>query len=154
MIVKLEVSSHDSARAALLLRKRILLVDDHQVVRHGTRAMLGDSRPNWEICGEAADGAGAVEAVKKLTPDIVVLDVTMPGMSGFEVARLIRELGYKTRIVMFSMHNSPGFIGEARHAGADGYVLKSQAGRDLVKAIESILSGGAVFPSHSGEAEG
>jgi DNA-binding NarL/FixJ family response regulator len=150
MILKLEASSHDSHRPAFALRKRILIVDDHQVVRHGTRAMLGDSHPNWEVCGEAANGEAAVEAIKRLVPDIVVLDVTMPGMSGFEVARLIKELGYKTRIVMFSMHNSPGFIGEARYVGADGYVLKSQAGRDLVKAIESILSGGTSFPSHSG----
>src|SRR5678816_3985641 len=119
-------------------KSRILLVDDHQVVRQGIRLILGASRPNWEICGEATNGQEAIEAIKKLTPDIVVLDVTMSGVNGCEALRLIRELGLKTRIVMFSMHDSPGFIGEAQHAGADGFVRKSEASRELVKAIDAV----------------
>ena len=152
MVVTPELSS-SRARQAVALPKRILLVDDHQVVRQGTRAILSNARPNWEICGEAASGQEAMEAVKKLAPDVVVLDITMPGMNGFEVARRIKELGLMTRIVIFSMHDSAGFIAEARNAGADGYVLKSQASRDMVKTIERVLAGDTAFPADAGGVE-
>ena len=152
-MVTLQPSPSDSPCQTVALTKRILIVDDHPDVRQNTRAIIALSRPNWEICGESANGQDAIAAAEKLAPDVVVLDLTMPGMNGFEAARSIKQLGLKTRILVFSIHDSAGFVVEARHAGADGYVLKSRAGRDLVQAIESLLSGDTAFFADSGEAE-
>jgi DNA-binding NarL/FixJ family response regulator len=150
-MIKLQLSSVESTSESMHVsidrRARILLVDDHQIVRQGIRSMLDDSRRNWEICGEAASGDEAVQKVKTLNPDLIVLDLKMPGINGFETTRLVRELGFKTRIIIFSMHNATGFINEARNVGAEGYVRKSEASRELVVAIDKILSGGTFFPT-------
>ena len=130
-------------------RTRIVLVDDHQIVRQGVHALLTSARPHWEICAEAGNGEEAIEAVKKFKPEAVVLDITLPILSGFAIAKLIKEIGLETRIVMFSMHKSAAFIVEARKSGADGYVLKTDASLELVKAIESVLSGSTFFPQPS-----
>src|SRR3954470_4058869 len=125
-------------------KQKIILVDDHQIIRHGIRTTLTGS--NWDVCAEASNGKEAIEAIRKFDPDVVLLDVSMPIMNGFETARLVREIGLRTRIVMFSVHESAGFIREARNVGAVGYVLKSRSSGDLVKAIESVLSGDTFFP--------
>lgn len=132
-----------------IMNARILIVDDHEVVRQGVRSVLQRARPEWEICGEAMDGQEGVAAAKVLKPDVVILDITMPVMSGLEAAPKIAELPDKTRILIFSMHESERIVNEIQQAGAHGYVQKSQAGRDLVNAIESLLAGGTFFGHRS-----
>ena len=106
---------------------------------------MGRSRSDWEICGEASNAGEALTAVKKLAPDLVILDITMPGTSGLEVAQRIKSMQLPSRILMFTMHDSERLEAEVRDVGAHGYVLKSQAARDLVLAIERILGGGSFF---------
>jgi DNA-binding NarL/FixJ family response regulator len=114
---------------------RILVADDHEVVRKGVTALL-DLQPGWRVIGEASDGRQAIERVHELSPDFVILDITMPQLSGLEVARRILADAPKTKLIFFSMHNSEQMVHEALNAGAHGYVLKSDAGKDLVQAIE------------------
>jgi DNA-binding NarL/FixJ family response regulator len=128
---------------------RILIVDDHEIVRVGIRTLLNGSRPQWEICGEATSGKEAIEAAAALAPDVIILDVTMPGMSGIETASRITNLGLRSMTLIFTMHESATLVTEVRASGARGYVAKSQASRDLVLAIESLLAGGSFY----GEAE-
>jgi len=123
---------------------KILIVDDHDVVRQGLRPLLS-ARSDWEICGEAAAGEEAVQAVASLKPDVVILDVTMPGMSGLEAASRIIALGTGTRILIFTMHESQRIAVDVREAGAHGFVQKSQAARDLILAVERLLAGGTFF---------
>jgi DNA-binding NarL/FixJ family response regulator len=129
----------------IALRPRILIVDDHEIVREGIRNLLGQSRPGWEICGQATNGEEAVTAVTELKPDVVVLDITMPVMSGLEAAKRIAKSGTECRILMFTMHESDSLTREVRDAGAQGVVLKSQAAQNLVVAIETVLAGGSFF---------
>jgi DNA-binding NarL/FixJ family response regulator len=124
---------------------RILIVDDHEIVREGLRNLLSQSRPGWVICGQARNGEEAVQAVQDLAPDAVLMDITMPMMSGLEAARRIAQTGTNCRILMFTMHESDSLGQEVRDAGAQGYVLKSQAARNLIVAIETILAGGTFF---------
>ena len=123
---------------------KILIVDDHDVVRQGLRSLLA-VRPDWEICGEARTGDEAVQAVANLKPDLVILDITMPGISGLEAATRIRALGTAVRILMFTMHESPRIAIDVNEAGAHGIVQKSQASRDLILAVERLLSGDNFF---------
>jgi DNA-binding NarL/FixJ family response regulator len=127
------------------MNARILIVDDHDVVREGIRTLLMRSGKNWEVCGEASNASDAILAIKSLRPDVVVLDVTMPGISGLEAARLISKLDVATRVLIFTIHESSRLEAEAREAGAHGYVSKSQAARDLVRAIQALLSGETFF---------
>lgn len=124
---------------------KILIVDDHEVVRQGVRSILAASRPRWDVCGEASNGKEAIDSVVASNPDVIILDITMPGMSGLETASSITGLGLPCRVLIFTMHESERLITDIRAAGAHGYVQKSQASRDLVLAIESLLSGGTFF---------
>jgi DNA-binding NarL/FixJ family response regulator len=126
---------------------RILLVDDHEIVREGIRMLIGRSRPEWNICGEASNGQDGIEAVKTLKPDVVVLDITMPGMSGLEAAGEIAKLNVESQILIFTMHESEVLSSEVQRAGAQGFVLKSQAARDLIRAIDTLLAGNTFFGS-------
>ena len=123
----------------------IVIVDDHEIVREGVRNLLARLRPNWEIRGEAASGNEGVQAVKRLRPDVVVLDITMPDGSGLEAAARVTRMGLGCRILIFTMHESAGLEEEIRNSGAHGYVVKSQAARDLVHAIDRLLGGGTFF---------
>jgi DNA-binding NarL/FixJ family response regulator len=125
----------------------ILIVDDHEIVREGVRTLIARSRPHWVICAEAETGEQAIEKAQSLKPDIVVLDITMPKMSGLEAASRISALHIASRVLMFTMHESDRLITEVRAAGAQGVVLKSQAARDLIRAIDYLLSGGTFFGS-------
>jgi DNA-binding NarL/FixJ family response regulator len=127
------------------MKPRILIVDDHEIVRDGIRGLFEKSQTGWEICGEASNANDALNAVKTLNPDIVILDITMPGTSGLEAASRISRLNLPSRVLMFTMHESNRLGTEIREAGAQGYVLKSQAARDLVIAVQTLLSGGTFF---------
>jgi DNA-binding NarL/FixJ family response regulator len=124
---------------------RILIVDDHEVLREGLKSLLAKLRPDWDICGEATDGDQAIESVQELKPDLVILDITMPRMSGLEASSRMRKLGLKIPILIFTTHDSERLETEVRQAGAQGYVLKSQAARNLVHAIDTILARGTFF---------
>jgi DNA-binding NarL/FixJ family response regulator len=124
---------------------KILIVDDHEIVRDGIRTLISRSRPEWTICGEASNAAEALHAVRDLDPDVVILDLTMPGPSGLEVSLRIKSLGLRSRVLIFTMHETEGIASEARAAGARGCVLKSQASRDLVTAVERLLADDTFF---------
>ena len=124
---------------------RILIVDDHEVLREGLKSLLAKSRPDFTICGEATDGEQAIQLVRELKPDLVILDITMPRMSGLEASSRMRKLRLDVPVLIFTTHHSERLNTEVRKAGAQGYVLKSQAARDLVQAIDTILSGGTFF---------
>ena len=117
---------------------RILLVDDHELVRRGLRALL-EMQPGWVVCGEAADGRTAVDLAQKLAPDMVVMDIGMPQLNGIEAARQILERTRGIEVLMLSVHDSEQAVREVIGAGARGYVLKSDAGRDLVAAVDALL---------------
>jgi len=114
---------------------RILIVDDHEVVRMGIRMTL-TSNSLLEVCGEAQDGTGAIEKVAELSPDVVVLDLTMPGMNGFETAARIRLIAPSIRIVFFSIHEVPT---TARLSGGDAFVSKSSSPQELATTINRVL---------------
>jgi DNA-binding NarL/FixJ family response regulator len=116
---------------------RILLVDDHPIVRQGLKTIL-EGHSEWEIVGEAADGAEAVEKAARLNPDVMVLDVTMPTMNGLEACRAVRRLLPDLEILFVTQHDSPQMMREALDAGARGYVVKSNAARDLLAAVEAV----------------
>ena len=130
---------------------RILIVDDHEIVREGIRTLITRSRPEWEICGEANNGELAIEAVRTLKPDVAILDITMPKMSGLKAAAEIAKLGLACRILVFTMHDSKRLPIEVRQSGAQGFVLKSQAARDLVRAVDRLLAGETFFDMGSGD---
>lgn len=116
---------------------RILVADDHEVVRRGVRVVV-ESRPGWSICDEAVDGREAVEKAVRLRPDVVILDVGMPGLNGLEATRLIRKEAPETEVLILTMHESEQLVQEVTAAGARGYVLKSDAGRQLIVALEAL----------------
>jgi DNA-binding NarL/FixJ family response regulator len=131
----------------------ILIADDHEVVRQGLRTIL-KAKADWHICGEAENGKEAVQLVAELKPDIVILDVTMPTMSGLEATEEIAKLRLNSRVLIFTMHDSGSLAKAVRKAGARGCVLKSRASRDLIRAIEALLAGGTFWgPGSGAEAE-
>ncbi len=125
---------------------RILLVDDHEVVRRGVRALL-DTQPGFIVCGEAGDGREAVESARRLLPDVVVMDVSLPKLNGFEATRQILRVGACKEILFLTMHESEEVVRQALEAGAHGYVLKSDAGRELIAAILEVREQRPFFSS-------
>lgn len=121
---------------------RILVTDDHAAVRDGVRALLS-TNSLWHVCGEAENGKEAVEKVRQLRPDLVVLDVSMPVMNGVDAAREIRRIAPATKIVILSMYEVPQIEVAARQAGADAIVRKSEAGTSLIAAVERLVDGHA-----------
>lgn len=116
---------------------RILVADDHEVARKGIRALLED-HPGWEVCAEARDGREAVELAGKLKPDVLLLDVGMPNLNGLDAARQILAIMPEARILILTIHDSEQVVRETLAAGARGFLLKSDAGRDLMAAVEAM----------------
>jgi DNA-binding NarL/FixJ family response regulator len=116
---------------------RILIADDHEVVRSGLRKIL-ESQPKWEVVGEASDGKDAVAKALELKPDIAVLDYALPLVNGIEATRQIRARQPRTEVLIFTMHDNETLIRDLLAAGARGFLLKSDAKRFLLAAIESL----------------
>jgi DNA-binding NarL/FixJ family response regulator len=116
---------------------RILVVDDHAVVRRGVRALL-ESHENWEVCGEATTGRDAVEQSRRLRPDVVVMDLSLPELNGLDATRHILKEAPETEVLVLTMHQSEELARDVLQAGARGYVLKSDADENLIAAVESL----------------
>jgi DNA-binding NarL/FixJ family response regulator len=115
---------------------RILIADDHEVARRGIRSIL-ESHPGWEVCGEAKDGRESVE-LARMKPDVVLLDIGMPNLNGLEAARQILTVSPDAAILILTMHDTDQVVREVLRAGARGFLLKSDAGRDLIAAVEAL----------------
>jgi DNA-binding NarL/FixJ family response regulator len=126
---------------------RILIADDHELFRRGVAAELTQV-PGWVVAAEATNGRDAVALAASLKPDIVVLDLTMPELNGLEAARQIVLADSSARILILTAHESEQLVREVLSAGAQGYVLKSDAGRTLVTALQALLEGGSFFTSN------
>jgi DNA-binding NarL/FixJ family response regulator len=118
---------------------RILVADDHEIVRRGLCALL-QKHEGWEICGEATDGREAVEKAKELKPDVVIVDVGMPNLNGLDATRRIMQNDPDSKVIVLTVTDADQVIREALDAGARGFVLKSDAARDLVSAVEALQS--------------
>jgi len=129
---------------------RLLVVDDHAVVRRGVRALL-ESRPGWEICGEAVDGQDAIRKAADLKPDIVVLDISLPGLNGLEATSRILKESPESEVLILTMHHSEELAQQVIKAGARGYVLKSDADQSLVAAIDKLSQHQTFFTSRVAE---
>jgi len=116
---------------------RILVADDHQVVRTGLRTLL-ESKAGWQVCAEAANGREAVEKAGELQPDVAVLDIGMPLLNGVEATRQIRKVSPQTEILILTMYDSEQMIQGVLEAGARGYILKDDADRNLLAAVDSL----------------
>src|SRR6266702_8320325 len=116
---------------------RILIADDHEVARRGIRALL-ESHPGWEVCAEAKDGRESVELATAMKPDVILLDIGMPNLNGLEAARQILAALPTVAILILTMQDSDQVVREVLRAGARGFLLKSDAGRDLVAAVEAL----------------
>jgi len=129
---------------------RILLADDHDVVRKGLRGML-EAHSGWQVCGEASNGREAVRLVGELNPNIAVMDLEMRELNGLEATRQIRKEFPQTEVLIFTMHETERLMRDVLAAGARGYVLKSDAGRHLVDAIEALSQGKPFFTAKASE---
>jgi DNA-binding NarL/FixJ family response regulator len=125
---------------------RILIADDHEVARKGIRSLLED-HVGWEICGEARDGREAVEYANKLNPDVFLLDIGMPNLNGLDAARQILAMNPEARILILTVHDSEQTVREVLAVGARGFLLKSDAGRELVAAVEALQHRRTFFTS-------
>src|ERR1700704_828870 len=123
---------------------RLFLADDHEIVRFGLRNLL-ESQFGWSVVGEAGDGKEAVEKVSLLEPDVALLDISMPGLNGLDAARQILARGSRTKILILSVHDSDDVIQQVLDSGAKGYVLKSDAMRDLIAAVDAVRSNKTFF---------
>jgi DNA-binding NarL/FixJ family response regulator len=129
---------------------RILLADDHDLTRAGLRYLL-EKQKDWSVCAEASDGRKAVELVETFNPDIAILDMSMPEMNGLEATRHISKSQPHTKVLIYTMHKTESIIVDALEAGAQGIVLKSDAGQNMITAVESIAKGRRFFTSRVAE---
>jgi CheY-like chemotaxis protein len=133
-------------RSAEDARRRILIADDHELMRRGLRGLL-ESHDEWAVCGEAVEGNEAVRKSTELRPDLVIMDVNLPGLSGIEAAQQIRLEREAAKILFFTVHDSDEIIREIIGVGALGYVAKSRASQDLIEAVRIVLGGKTFFPN-------
>jgi DNA-binding NarL/FixJ family response regulator len=123
---------------------KILIVDDHEFIRQGLRAVI-EKQPGWEVVAEAVTGREAITLTERYEPDVVVMDVSMPDMNGLEATAQIVRARPDIKVLVLSMHDSEQVIRQVLASGARGYILKSDAGRDLVTAVESLTEGRPFF---------
>ncbi len=123
---------------------RILVVDDHEFIRQGLRAVI-EKQPGWEVVGEAVTGREAIALAEQHNPDVVVMDVSMPDMNGLEATAQLLRSRPQIKVLVLSMHDSEQIVRQVLASGARGYMLKSDAGRDLVTAIDSLTEGRPFF---------
>jgi PAS domain S-box-containing protein len=140
-------------RSAEDARRRILIADDHELMRRGLRGLL-ESHDEWAVCGEAVEGSEAVRKSTELKPDLVIMDVNLPGLSGIDAALQIRREREAAKILFFTVHDSDEVIREIVEAGALGYVAKSRASQDLIEAVRNVLGGKTFFPNMVAAAAG
>lgn len=120
---------------------RVLIVDDHAVIRRGVQGILHPF-PEWELCGEAENGQDAVRLASELKPEVIIMDVSMPSLNGLEATRIIRDVLPDTKILLLTLHASNEFVRSAFQAGARGYVLKSDAENELIRALNVVIGDG------------
>lgn len=132
---------------------RILVADDHEVMRMGIRNLL-ESVPNWSVYAEARTGGEAVELALLSSPDVIIMDITMPEMNGLEAAARIANERPDIPVIMFSLHLSEEIVGRFKTGTIRGAVAKSEAARDLLEAVRAVLAGGTFFPERQSQAAG
>ncbi len=122
----------------------LLIADDHEVVRRGIRALIQE-QAGWQIAAEAKDGRDVVTKAAECQPDVAILDITMPSLNGLDAAKQIAKLTPRTKILILTVHDSDQLIPKVLAAGARGYILKTDAGRDLIVAVKALLSNKTFF---------
>jgi DNA-binding NarL/FixJ family response regulator len=130
---------------------RILIADDHEIVRQGLRSLV-QAHPGWEVCGEAVDGCDSVNKARELKPDIVALDIGMPNLNGLDAAREILRENAKIKILFLTIYDTEQAVKTAIQVGAKGLILKSDAARELVIAVEAIQKNSSYFSSQMSQA--
>ena len=143
-IIMIQAETHNSSPEDAVSAVRILVADDHEVMRLGMRNLL-EAQDHWTVCAEASNGQEAVDKTLQCQPDVVILDITMPTMNGLEAASHISASYPEIPIILFSLHLSDEMMNTLNHATIRGAVSKSEAGRDLVEAVETVLNGGTFF---------
>ena len=123
---------------------RVVLADDHVFVRDGIKSLL-ENEANIEVVGEAIDGADALEVVAETKPDLLIVDIRMPNLTGIEVVEKLRSENHNVKIIMLSMHESEEYVLKSIKAGADGYLLKGSSKEEFLKALHSVSAGGKYF---------
>jgi len=123
---------------------RVLIADDHAILREGVRALLAATE-DIEVVGQASDGREAIDACKKLDPDVVLMDIAMPGLGGIEAALEVRKEGMRAKVLILSQYEDREYVRRLLRAGVAGYVLKKSAGSELVGAIRAVQRGGLVL---------
>ncbi len=125
---------------------RIMVADDHEVVRRGLRSLL-ETQPNWQVCAEAADGRDVVKRAGELKPDVIILDIAMPNLNGLEATRQLLKMDPGARVLILTLHDSEQVIRDVLSAGARGFLLKTDAARDLVSAVDALGQDKTYFTS-------
>jgi RNA polymerase sigma factor (sigma-70 family) len=133
-----------TAKEFAMSKAKILIVDDHRVVIEGIKSALQE-HPEFEVVGEAVDGLQAVESARSLGPEIVIMDISMPNLSGIEATRQIKEFDPEIRIIIYSMYSDKEFVIDLFKAGISAYVLKDDPLADLILALEAVKGGGTYF---------
>jgi DNA-binding NarL/FixJ family response regulator len=143
----------DSAARTAKKQVRLLIVDDHEIFRTGVRRVL-QSDGHWDVCGEAATGDDAIKLAHETKPEVIVMDVSMPGTNGIQATRSIVSSLPDTKILLLTWHTSKELVRSGFAAGASGYLLKSDAGRDLIEALETIVDGTTYVSAAIGDVNG
>lgn len=126
---------------------RIFLADDHTIVREGLKRLL-EEEPGFEVIGEASDGTHVIDAVETLRPQVIVMDISMPGLNGIRATKHLRETGHEVAVLGLTVHEEKGYLREFFEAGGSGYLLKRSAASDLIRAVRAVASGGFYVDPH------